>query len=1340
MFCHGNDALPQPCTTPHVGEWCPAGSSSDNPSVCPEGMFCSGGSSPAFPCTVPEGFYCPSGWDGTKIETRRSESTFPWESGMECDPGHYCAGGSAPRLPCTAAEGYYCPGNFVPMASSWEEGLAGRRCPPAMHCAGRTSAPEEIPARCDLVHACGNITGPGKTCSARQSTFWSYNKPPASFAVDADDHTCMKTADAKRDQHAQWVRIDLQRQLLVGSVRFVSQGQPEAEDFEVVVSAADAAAVEDESGNLQLNPSFGGALPVIRQTCPVTAAGDDIFEANCDSGTMGTIGRFVFILRARPFEILEVCDVKVFQHICLGATQELSCGLGYEPSGCVDEDFCRGCVPCAPGTYSDKEGSYPCSPCPGTTAYGERPHSPPGSSSAFQCEGTAFLEGTSSLQVVSAAFDQSIDSWEISIALTVSQNTLLNGLAGLFMPVGGDRSPANDATFTASNFPCRVAGSRSTGSDNSGHLEETACCLQDFRANYATTRTFREFTDTLDLVAANDICDSETGSDMLRNADQDVVGSEGAVFVDSGGNGFANDIRVDPVDMDGETMMVRITIPDVELYKVSRSWQSGNLKDSREVFIGLLELLPTGTRVVDSSSQQVSIVLTRTTYGAYATFGEQNIDYDFISFLNARAHKVESSDASALSTAIFFAEVSFVHDGGLSPVDSGLPVAVSTVSVTNGVDVDDNVCGALPEGFLPLATQSCGPNTLPWIYSACPQLFIPESNFGRIHIPLPPPSAGTDSLLIEFDLLMVDGEGREASLTVNLVLATGTDYVTWCADDSSSVDLAKRVSPSLLIGSEAGSPPRLFSPVGQEFTVLPESAETLQDGLVTVVLEVDNTDGGGNNLEVFFEDVLVVHVNPGSETDASTILSNPSTYLPTIVYDADTRDARMVIPQQLAEDCPAKNQSSSFFGCVHKHIVADKTVVDTEAAYLLESDQPGGAQEFMATMLGSGTAADSARALGRAYEDYLIEAPHELTITNPRKAGMWINPGHKWGGSSAYSLSQTLIVYVLFGVKSGVDGSRRSILTVASGASAGGRLAAIGYEVEAASLMESVLEDAIALPVQASMSLAPEDACLPTSRLKMVLKGHLEAVLATHTSDLRSVHVVSARVENADCDSEGETRRVAQGSGAVVEVDAVVVLADTPSAFLDIKGAVASDSQLLSMTQKEQMPAQRQPSNPPQPDSTSKPDSTSNPGPTGSSNITRHVVTALIGTVAGAALLGGVSWILRLRRRTGEGSATVAMTPRPSGPNCGGARIDQDRIESMLFANGAETVMVDAQAMLVDPEGQIHDDVKIEHLMSNPSGPRRTIQLSLHRRRSSAAVDYRDSVSGNLETAIDLYM
>eukprot|EP00961_Rhodomonas_salina_P261861 3539231-Rhodomonas_salina.1 len=102
------------------------------------------------------------------------------------------------------------------------------------------------------------------------------------------------------------------------------------------------------------------------------------------------------------------------------------------------------------------------------------------------------------------------------------------------------------------------------------------------------------------------------------------------------------------------------------------------------------------------------------------------------------------------------------------------------------------------------------------------------------------------------------------------------------------------------------------------------------------------------------EQVLVIHVNPGSQPDVNQIKhamndDNPSPkYMPTYNYDPDKRDAWLHIPPALKTDCPAEDATTSFFGCVHKHILRNKVITNETDAYIVGSSPPpaAGAQDF----------------------------------------------------------------------------------------------------------------------------------------------------------------------------------------------------------------------------------------------------------------------------------------------------------------------------------------------------------------------------------------------------------
>eukprot|EP00961_Rhodomonas_salina_P014998 201521-Rhodomonas_salina.1 len=332
--CLGKSDGCSACSTPAEGAHCPSGSTEDAGMQCEAGYYCAGGSAAPEACTADEGYYCPAGFaPGAGASDRRADGAL---GGVACLLGYYCSGGTAdkPEVPCTADEGFYCPRAFAPDANVVADGLAGKRCPPGLFCAGDTAGPQPLPPLCDLVRACGSRVVANETCGAVQSTFFKYQDPPTSFAVDASASTCMKTADASSDPNAQWVRVDLGAERLVGTVRFASAGT--AADFTVLVAAEDAAEAS------ALNPSAGAALPLVTEACAVTESASGVleFEAACAPAVKG---RFVFILRAAPRQILEVCDVEIFAHACMPGA-ELLCPLGYQPAPCTDAQFCPGCV------------------------------------------------------------------------------------------------------------------------------------------------------------------------------------------------------------------------------------------------------------------------------------------------------------------------------------------------------------------------------------------------------------------------------------------------------------------------------------------------------------------------------------------------------------------------------------------------------------------------------------------------------------------------------------------------------------------------------------------------------------------------------------------------------------------------------------------------------------------------------------------------------------------------------------------------------------------------------------------------------------------------------------
>eukprot|EP00961_Rhodomonas_salina_P064280 864280-Rhodomonas_salina.1 len=204
------------------------------------------------------------------------------------------------------------------------------------------------------------------------------------------------------------------------------------------------------------------------------------------------------------------------------------------------------------------------------------------------------------------------------------------------------------------------------------------------------------------------------------------------------------------------------------------------------------------------------------------------------------------------------------------------------------------------------------------------------------------------------------------------------------------------------------------------------------------------------------------------------------------------------------------------------------------------------------------------------------------------------------------------------------------------------------------------MDDVIAIEVEARLSLSAEEACLPLTSLRELCSERLEAAFEQHASKVERVECVSVTVENANC---GGTRRSAAAPVAVV--DAVIALADTPDAFVDLEAVVAS-GRVLAMKQTA--------GNKVRPSSNTTPAAgqVEAPGASGeddnnvaSSNTT--VIGAAAGAAAGVVLLALVAWLASTKCRAPADPLMVSAGVVAQGPGL----MDKVAIEGLLFGDGA---------------------------------------------------------------------
>eukprot|EP00961_Rhodomonas_salina_P098080 1320170-Rhodomonas_salina.1 len=215
------------------------------------------------------------------------------------------------------------------------------------------------------------------------------------------------------------------------------------------------------------------------------------------------------------------------------------------------------------------------------------------------------------------------------------------------------------------------------------------------------------------------------------------------------------------------------------------------------------------------------------------------------------------------------------------------------------------------------------------------------------------------------------------------------------------------------------------------------------------------------------------------------------------------------------------------------------------------------------------------------------------------------------------------------------------------------------YEVTAATLVESVMDNAIAIEVEARLALSAEEACLPQPRLLEMCSERLHAAVAPHASKVERVECVSVQVENANCDA---TRRAAASVQPAAVVHAVVALTKSESAFLDMDAVVASGSVLaIKQTAGKTFPSAQAENRARQGKvDTSPPESDTASG----SGSTTLMVAAAAGAAAGVVMMAVFAWRVSKKCR----APTQPLTEVVSTSVVDAAGVSEKaRIEGVLF-------------------------------------------------------------------------
>ena len=184
---------------------------------------------------------------------------------------------------------------------------------------------------------------------------------------------------------------------------------------------------------------------------------------------------------------------------------------------------------------------------------------------------------------------------------------------------------------------------------------------------------------------------------------------------------------------------------------------------------------------------------------------------------------------------------------------------------------------------------------------------------------------------------------------------------------------------------------------------------------------------------------------------------------------------------------------------------------------------------------------------------------------------------------------------------------------------------------------------------------------MPLASLREICSARLRAAVAPHASMVERVECVSVRVEKANCDG---SRRAAAAPVAVV--DAVIALAQSADAFLDMDAVVASGS-VLAMKQTAGTTLAAAPGDTPTPAGNveATPAGSEEASGSGSSSM---IIGAAAGAAAGVVLMAFGAWKASTRCKAPAEPLSEVVSVKARG--VAEPVSEKARIEDLLFSQG----------------------------------------------------------------------
>jgi len=539
------------------------------------------------------------------------------------------------------------------------------------------------------------------------------------------------------------------------------------------------------------------------------------------------------------------------------------------------------------------------------------------------------------------------------------------------------------------NFPCN--------NYNLSSISSTSCCLTEFVRNYHTISTFK--------LPYNNTCDILNQVSLYK--EDNIYGKFESMPISL----VQNYINTNSIIKTGT-----ILLDNNELIASNACIFTGTLGiyEQYELFIGLAEFIPTNTRILETTYNQVRLLLTKTDYFTFSSYG--NNKYTYLNYINVKINNIYNNINS------YYASVSFTIDNNFNLKD--IPINSIIVNYNN---IRYNPCNIiLSSEYLSSFNLLCSPVIKLCVYDVI-------NNYVNINIPIIEIDINSKKdLYLNFIVLVNDNINNNiVETTFNTGIPIISSGITnWCLTKTSKTDIIEFIeSINLIIGIADNIKDynnlKTYNNIQTNISKIESiNSKSIESGLITLILKGQESYFnliGNSEYSLDLQDVYTLHItNINKYNDVIKLFNITVPFNIININNYPTLEPTI----ELLNICNTISNPFPESSCVIKHDI--KSTILSSTAYQLNNNIDK--TLFIESIFNIKN--NYIENLSNNYSSLIID---KYEITNKSKKyrkAYWINPGFNWirGGinqEDRFILSQWIIIISLININQNSTLSRR---------------------------------------------------------------------------------------------------------------------------------------------------------------------------------------------------------------------------------------------------------------------------------------------------------------------------